>query len=444
MSSTKALMLWCPVLVVSGLVHMVSALPLTSRRRNTALVMAQSTCPDVFDDNGQIVTPIKMGYKCYVFQLNNINNITFSESADWCYNRNGSLVRFETAQEESYVINYINTNWMGYADPVWTGGKCFTAIGSGLCDTGTNWKWIEDDGTQGTSMSYLNWDIGEPNPRSANRDNNYCMVLNKNSTTGQWVWYDWNCDESLDFICEFELTAVSTTAIPYVTSTPGTTRQPTTQVAITVPGTTTVNARTSISPISSTQTSTETAPPATSLTTNTALTKTTHYQSTAVQSTTPRFTEMSTVVTDAMSSEELTMTSTMETRTKDVTEQSVATAQRQTSREINTISTERGSTRNGKHTPITATTALQPLTTETKTTKEKKQDNENTDLPYPLIGYVVGIIISSIAAVFLFSVSLKKRCAKRVSPADIDDECAASGYTSESTTIRENDEKADV
>ncbi|XP_041931931.1 hepatic lectin isoform X1 [Alosa sapidissima] len=123
--------------------------------------------------------------------------LSWMGSQRFCQQRGGHLAIIHTEEEQTFIWNkLVRGHWNAY----WFGITDEKAEGT--------WHWV--DGTA-LNMNSSFWEEGEPN-NHIDEDCGYIVKTQVRSRVPTKSWYDAPCEMHWRFVCELELTAVSTTA----------------------------------------------------------------------------------------------------------------------------------------------------------------------------------------------------------------------------------------
>ncbi|KAM7384822.1 hypothetical protein PAMA_011940 [Pampus argenteus] len=136
-------------------------------------------------------------------QFNNSCYFISQRSKDWnrsqsyCRSQGAHLAIIHTAEEQTFLWDRLprghwNSYWFGISDE----------------HTEDVWKWVD-----GTLLVGGFWEVGEPN-NHINEDCGYIVKTTVLTRVAIRSWYDAPCSMSLPFICEKELSASTSTAVP--------------------------------------------------------------------------------------------------------------------------------------------------------------------------------------------------------------------------------------
>ncbi|XP_059205323.1 CD209 antigen-like protein E [Centropristis striata] len=120
------------------------------------------------------------------------------ESKSYCESQGGHLAIIHTAEEQTFVWDLLprghwNAFWFGISDE----------------HTEDQWKWVD-----GTPLVGGFWEDGEPN-NHINEDCGYIIKTDVLTRVATKSWYDAPCTMYWRFICEKEMGAGASTAIPH-------------------------------------------------------------------------------------------------------------------------------------------------------------------------------------------------------------------------------------
>ncbi|XP_033756327.1 perlucin-like [Pecten maximus] len=144
-------------------------------------VGVNSECPDGF---------IKHGASCYT--IPHVKS-DWSQATVVCKEMNSHLLEIEDAAEESFIRGFLSLHWRTYSPALfWVGGNDILEEGY--------WEWAS-----GKTMTYTNWDDGEPSNGGSDDNNEHCLAMDQDAA---WKWHDQECEETRYAICEIPITAV--------------------------------------------------------------------------------------------------------------------------------------------------------------------------------------------------------------------------------------------
>ncbi|XP_035537351.1 CD209 antigen-like protein 2 [Morone saxatilis] len=120
------------------------------------------------------------------------------ESQSYCESQGGYLAIIHTAEEQTFLWNLLprghwNAFWFGITDE----------------HTEDHWKWVD-----GTPLVGGFWEVGEPN-NHIDEDCGYIVKTRVLERVAIRSWYDAPCSMYCRFICEKEMGAGASTAIPH-------------------------------------------------------------------------------------------------------------------------------------------------------------------------------------------------------------------------------------
>ncbi|KAM9384909.1 uncharacterized protein KZ484_006613 isoform 2-T2 [Pholidichthys leucotaenia] len=120
------------------------------------------------------------------------------ESKSYCESKGSYLAIIHTAAEQQFLWDLLprghwNAYWFGITDG----------------DTEDQWKWVD-----GTPLVGGFWEVGEPN-NHINEDCGYMIKTTVLTRVAIRSWYDAPCFMALPFICEKEMGAGASTAMPH-------------------------------------------------------------------------------------------------------------------------------------------------------------------------------------------------------------------------------------
>nr|ACY71743.1 C-type lectin domain family 4 member E [Paralichthys olivaceus] len=120
------------------------------------------------------------------------------ESQSFCQSKGAHLAIIHTAEEQKFLWDLLprghwNAFWFGITDE----------------DTEDQWKWVD-----GSPLVGGFWEVGEPN-NHINEDCGYMIKTRVLARVAIRSWYDAPCTMPLPFICEKEMGAGGSTAIPH-------------------------------------------------------------------------------------------------------------------------------------------------------------------------------------------------------------------------------------
>ncbi|XP_041036045.1 C-type lectin domain family 17, member A-like [Carcharodon carcharias] len=125
---------------------------------------SESLCPRGWEVHNQ---------HCYRFSTDTVN---WDSAKQQCESENSHLIIINTEQEQNFIKKSLENNpgtyWIGLTDRESEG----------------NWKWVD-----GTTMSFTQWDHGEPNNWNNNEN---CAIIRTSE------WNDYSCTDQFHFICE--------------------------------------------------------------------------------------------------------------------------------------------------------------------------------------------------------------------------------------------------
>ncbi|KAM6973882.1 uncharacterized protein LKV04_015580 [Tautogolabrus adspersus] len=163
-------------------------------------VKPTAKAPDVVKPTTKapIVCPVDwllFNNSCYFISR---NTRTWPESKSYCESKGAYLAIIHTAEEQTFLWDLLprghwNSYWFGITDG----------------DTEDHWKWVD-----GSSLVGGFWEVGEPN-NHINEDCGYIVKTQVLERVAIRSWYDAPCSMSLPFICEKEMGAGASTAIPH-------------------------------------------------------------------------------------------------------------------------------------------------------------------------------------------------------------------------------------
>uniref|UniRef100_A0A3B4Y1G5 C-type lectin domain family 4 member E-like n=1 Tax=Seriola lalandi dorsalis TaxID=1841481 RepID=A0A3B4Y1G5_SERLL len=122
----------------------------------------------------------------------------WAESRSYCQSKGAHLAIIHTAEEQTFLWNLLprghwNAYWFGITD----------------AQTEDQWKWVD-----GTPLVGGFWEVGEPN-NHINEDCGYIVKTRVLTRVPIRSWYDAPCTMALPYICEKEMSAGASTAIPH-------------------------------------------------------------------------------------------------------------------------------------------------------------------------------------------------------------------------------------
>ncbi|XP_070841190.1 CD209 antigen-like protein 2 [Chaetodon trifascialis] len=120
------------------------------------------------------------------------------ESQSYCQSKGGHLAIIHTAEEQTFLWDLLprghwNAFWFGITDE----------------HTEDHWKWVD-----GTTLVGGFWEVGEPN-NHIDEDCGYIVKTEVLERVAIRSWYDAPCSMYWRFICEKEMGAGASTAIPH-------------------------------------------------------------------------------------------------------------------------------------------------------------------------------------------------------------------------------------
>lgn len=126
------------------------------------------------------------------------NTRSWPESKSFCESKGGHLAIIHTAEEQTFIWDLLprghwNAFWFGITDG----------------HTEDVWKWVDD-----TTLVEGFWEVGEPN-NHINEDCGYIVKTDVLERVAIRSWYDAPCSMYWRFICEKEMGAGASTAIPH-------------------------------------------------------------------------------------------------------------------------------------------------------------------------------------------------------------------------------------
>uniref|UniRef100_A0A3Q0QYR3 C-type lectin domain-containing protein n=1 Tax=Amphilophus citrinellus TaxID=61819 RepID=A0A3Q0QYR3_AMPCI len=132
---------------------------------------------------------------CYLISRNSRD---WPESKSFCESQGAHLAIIHTAEEQTFLWNLLprghwNSYWFGITDG----------------ETEDEWKWVD-----GTPVIGGFWEVGEPN-NHINEDCGYIVKTRVLERVPIRSWYDAPCHMYLPFICEKEMVASASTAMPH-------------------------------------------------------------------------------------------------------------------------------------------------------------------------------------------------------------------------------------
>uniref|UniRef100_A0A673VRI9 C-type lectin domain family 4 member F-like n=1 Tax=Salmo trutta TaxID=8032 RepID=A0A673VRI9_SALTR len=138
-----------------------------SQVTNTVNVKLLGSCPEGWG---------RFGCSCYYVST---EGKSWEESRQDCLERGADLVIINSEEEQTFINGFESVSyvWIGLTDSVTEG----------------TWKWVDD--TPLTIPSY--WRSGDPNGGTLQN----CVFIHHMSS-GQGVWWDFNCSSSERWICE--------------------------------------------------------------------------------------------------------------------------------------------------------------------------------------------------------------------------------------------------
>ncbi|XP_028283402.1 C-type lectin domain family 4 member E-like isoform X2 [Parambassis ranga] len=129
-----------------------------------------------------------------------ISRITrdWPESKSYCESKGAHLAIIHTAEEQTFIWNLLprghwNAFWFGITDG----------------DTEDQWRWVD-----GTPLGTPFWEAGEPN-NHINEDCGYIVKTRVLERVATRSWYDAPCSMYWPFICEKEMAAGASAAMPH-------------------------------------------------------------------------------------------------------------------------------------------------------------------------------------------------------------------------------------
>ncbi|XP_058475823.1 CD209 antigen-like protein E [Solea solea] len=122
----------------------------------------------------------------------------WDESQSFCQSRGAHLAIIHTAEEQTFLWDLLprghwNAFWFGITDG----------------HTEDQWKWVD-----GTPLVGGFWEVGEPN-NHINEDCGYIIKTQVLERVAIRSWYDAPCSMALPYICEKEMIAGTSTAMPH-------------------------------------------------------------------------------------------------------------------------------------------------------------------------------------------------------------------------------------
>ncbi|XP_068567536.1 CD209 antigen-like protein C [Cebidichthys violaceus] len=120
------------------------------------------------------------------------------ESKSYCQSQGAYLAIIHTAEEQTFLWDHLprghwNAYWFGITDG----------------HTEDQWKWVDD-----TPLVGGFWEVGEPN-NHINEDCGYIVKTRVLERVAIRSWYDAPCTAYWPFICEKEMDAVASSAVPH-------------------------------------------------------------------------------------------------------------------------------------------------------------------------------------------------------------------------------------
>ncbi|XP_033757800.1 lactose-binding lectin l-2-like [Pecten maximus] len=102
------------------------------------------------------------------------------------HHQHGHLVKIQSAEEQTFLTNYIKAHQAEYAGELWTDGTDLEVQGEFV------WDYFYEH------MVYTNWKSGEPNNQGGHE---HCVEYGRSYN---YQWNDIPCDRNYQSICEFE------------------------------------------------------------------------------------------------------------------------------------------------------------------------------------------------------------------------------------------------
>lgn len=120
------------------------------------------------------------------------------ESKSYCQSQGAYLAIIHTAEEQTFLWDHLprghwNAYWFGITDG----------------HTEDEWKWVDD-----TPLVGGFWEVGEPN-NHINEDCGYIVKTRVTERVAIRSWYDAPCTMYWPFICEKDMAAVASAAVPH-------------------------------------------------------------------------------------------------------------------------------------------------------------------------------------------------------------------------------------
>ncbi|XP_071357031.1 CD209 antigen-like protein C [Trachinotus anak] len=164
--------------------------------------LAATKAPEVIKSTVAAPAPIVCPLDWHLF--NNscyfISRVTrdWPESQSYCQSKGAHLAIIHTAEEQTFLWNLLprghwNAYWFGITDE----------------HTEDQWKWVD-----GTPLVGGFWEVGEPN-NHIDEDCGYIVKTRVLERVAIRSWYDAPCTMNWPYICEKEMGAGASTAIPH-------------------------------------------------------------------------------------------------------------------------------------------------------------------------------------------------------------------------------------
>ncbi|KAM8766627.1 C-type lectin domain family 4 member E-like isoform 1-T1 [Acanthopagrus schlegelii] len=132
------------------------------------------------------------GPQCYFFST---NKLTWEEAREKCQQNGSDLVKIESEDEQSFLIQRLRDKMAKPEDKSWIG----------LTDSVTEGTWLWTDGTP-LNESLTFWSNGEPDdwkgPNNKNMNGEDCVRMGEKYGSGLNWWFDKSCTATQKSICE--------------------------------------------------------------------------------------------------------------------------------------------------------------------------------------------------------------------------------------------------
>ncbi|XP_053302419.1 C-type lectin domain family 4 member D isoform X1 [Pleuronectes platessa] len=163
-----------------------------------ATIMATKAPEVIKPTEAAIVCPVEwllFNSSCYL--ISRLSR-SWPESQSYCESRGAHLAIIHSAEEQTFLWDLLprghwNAFWFGITDE----------------QTEDQWKWVD-----GSPLVGGFWEVGEPN-NHINEDCGYMIKTRVLSRVAVRSWYDAPCSMPLPYICEKEMGAGGSTAIPH-------------------------------------------------------------------------------------------------------------------------------------------------------------------------------------------------------------------------------------